>query len=104
MFDKRSKYLDVFEDTMEQTYKDLKKTGIIPPELKGYIDGYMRAGRILGLVSHDQLKVIIDKASDKVFGMDVNVWLAKRKPATLSEDELDIPTIIRQGKEVIIDD
>ena len=52
MFDKRSKYLDVFEDTMEQAYKDLKKTGIIPPELKGYIDGYMRAGRILGLAGN----------------------------------------------------
>jgi hypothetical protein len=50
----------------------------------------MHAGRILGLVSHDQLNVIIDKASDNVFGMDVNEWLAKRKPATLSEDELDM--------------
>ena len=25
MFDKKSKYLDMFEDAMEQTYKNLKK-------------------------------------------------------------------------------
>ena len=95
----RDKYLKNFFNLMEESYMALKEGGSMPPERKGFIDGFIDVGRMLDLASYDEFVKIIEEANYKVFGMDVAERKKVFEEKPLSREEyLEIPTIIRKGR------
>ncbi|MFC1837246.1 hypothetical protein ACFLYW_01015 [Thermodesulfobacteriota bacterium] len=96
--DKR-KYHTIFKEIMERYYSVLKEVGNVPTNWEGYVDGYIEVGLLLGITSSDELDVIIKESNYRVFGMSVEERRKKYRTITaVDENDLDIPTFIREGK------
>jgi len=96
----KEKFLDDFQSLLEDLYLIQKKNGISNKEKKGFIDGFMHAGILVGLVDMEELQAIIDRAHMDVFGKTLDERKALIRSAQLSEDVLDIPTFHRLGKDI----
>ena len=94
--DKR-KYHSSFKDVMVRYYSVLKDVGDVPIRWESYVEGYMEAGLLLEITSADELDKIIQESNYKIFGMTVEerrkIYIPKK-----NDDDLDIPTFIRDGK------
>jgi hypothetical protein len=96
--DKR-KYHSSFKEIMQKYHSVLKDVGAVPTSWEGYVDGYIEAGLLLGITSSDELDKIIQESNYKIFGMTVGERRKKYKTKRkLNENDLDIPTFIREGK------
>ena len=96
IIDKR-KYHSSFKSIVEKYYSVLKDVGAVPTKWEGYVEGYMQVGLLLGITSSDELDKIIQESNYKIFGMTVEerrkIYIPKK-----IDDDLDIPTFIRDGK------
>jgi len=96
--DKR-KYHSSFKDIVERYYSVLKDVGDVPTRWEGYLEGYMEAGLLLGITSSEELDKIIRESNFRIFGMTVEERRKKYKTKMkIVENELDIPTFIRERK------
>ena len=96
--DKR-KYHSSFKSIVERYYSTLKDVSAIPTKWEGYVEGYMQVGLLLGITSSDELDKIIQESNYKIFGMTVEERRKKYKTKIkIDENDLDIPTFIRDGK------
>ena len=83
---------------MERYYSVLKDVGAVPTNWEGYVDGFMEAGLLLGVTSAEELEETIQKSNHKIFGMTVEERRKKYKTKMkVDENDLDIPTFIREG-------
>ena len=96
----KEKFLDNFHALIEQLYIAQKSKGGANKEKKGFIDGYMHAGILIGLVEMEELQEVIDTAHMDAFGKTLEERKALIRSAQLSEDVLDIPTFHRLGKNI----
>ena len=94
----KEKFLDYFKDILEDLYKIQRKKGSQNKDKKTFIDGFMHAGILIGLVEMEELQEYIDQVHLDVFGKTLDERKALIKSAQLSEDVLDIPTFHRLGK------
>ena len=94
----KEKFLDDFKVILEDLYKVQRKKGSRNKEKKGFVDGFMHAGILIGLVDIEELQRQIDQVHLDVFGKTLEERKALIKSAQLSEDVLDIPTFHRLGK------
>ena len=94
----KEKFLDDFKVILEDLYKVQRKKGSPNKEKKGFVDGFMHAGILIGLVDIEELQKQIDQVHLDVFGKTLEERKALIKSAQLSEDVLDIPTFHRLGK------
>ena len=94
----KQKFLDYFKVILEDLYKVQRKKGNKNKEKKGFVDGFMHAGILIGLVDIEELQKKIDQVHLDVFGKTLEERKALIKSAQLSEDVLDIPTFHRLGK------
>ena len=94
----KEKFLDDFQVILEDLYKVQRKRGSQNKEKKGFVDGFMHAGILIGLVDIEELQKLIDQVHLDVFGKTLEERKALIKSAQLSEDVLDIPTFHRLGK------
>ena len=94
----REKFLDDFKVILADLYKIQRKKGGQNKEKKGFVDGFMHAGILIGLVETEELQKHIDQVHLDVFGKTLEERKALIKSAQLSEDVLDIPTFHRLGK------
>ena len=94
----KEKFLDDFQVILEDLYKVQRKRGSQNKEKKGFVDGFMHAGILIGLVDIEELQKHIDQIHLDVFGKTLEERKALIKSAQLSEDVLDIPTFHRLGK------
>ena len=72
-------------------------------EHQTFISGFMAAGKILGIVTSDHLKEIMEEENRKVFNMTIEERRKKTKVKMVSledDDYLEVPTIIRGGLRV----
>jgi hypothetical protein len=98
--DPRRLYLDNLRTMVRKLYRLIKDHGIMPAENHAYIDGYMLAGRRLGVVTQDELKQLMEEENKAVFGMSVEKRRKAFRPRRVSVDDqeyLDIPTMERRG-------
>lgn len=102
MEDKKTAYLEYFKRLLRQTYLVLRKSKTFPEDKKRFIEGFMEAGRILG-VEFNELKAIIDEEHFKVFEMSIEERIkAFKETASFDETYYDIPTWVREGKKLQI--
>ena len=94
----KEQFLDYLKVILEDLYKVQRKKGSQSKEKKGFIDGFMHAGILIGLVEMEELQTLIDQVHLDVFGKTLDERKALIKSAQLSEDVLDIPTFHRLGK------
>ena len=91
-------YLSFFREIMEKYYSALKDLGEVPSIWDGHVDGYVQAGLLLGITSADELDRIIQEENYKVFGISIEERRRKyKKKIKVDENDLDIPTFIREG-------
>jgi len=100
MENEKTIYGECLRKLLRNSYLVLKESKVFPKEKKWFIQGFMEAGRILG-VQFGELKEIIDEEHFKVFGTSVE----KRKKtfkttASFDETYYDIPTWLREGKKL----
>ena len=88
-----------FNFLLEDLY-NVQKRGTASKEKKGFIDGFMHAATLIGLVDMEELQEIIDKAHMDAFGKTLEERKVLIKSAHLPEDVLDIPTFRRFGKNI----
>ena len=102
MEDEKTAYLKHFRKLLRKSYFVLKDLKTLPEDKKWFIEGFMEAGRILG-VEFDELKAIIDEEHFKVFEMTIEERRKtfKEKPS-FDESHYDIPTWVRKGKKLEI--
>ncbi len=102
MEDEKTAYLEYFKKLLRKSYLVLRESKTFPEDKKWFIEGFMEAGRILG-VGFNELKAIIDEENFKVFEMSIE---ERRKifkeTALFDESYYDIPTWIREGKKLEI--
>jgi hypothetical protein len=67
----KSKYLNFFRLYLEKTYDFLLETKEYPESRRQYINGFMMAGRIIGLFSPSDLQEVIEEVHSSKFGMTV---------------------------------
>ena len=96
----KEKFLDDFQVILEDLYKVQRKRCSQNKEKKGFVDGFMHAGIMIGLVEMEELQTHIDQVHLEVFGKTLEERKALIKSAQLSEDVLDIPTFHRLGKNI----
>ena len=96
----KEKFLDDFQVILEDLYKVQRKKGSQNKEKKGFVDGFMHAGILIGLVDIEELQKQIDQVHMEIFGKTLEERKALIKSAQLSEDVLDIPTFHRLGKNI----
>ena len=94
----KEKFLNDFQVILEDLYKTQIKEGSRDKEKKGFVDGFMHAGILIGLVDVEELQKYIDQVHLDVFGKTPEERKALIRSAQLSEDVLDIPTFHRLGK------
>jgi hypothetical protein len=88
---------------LRRFYQIIRDYRMLAREHQTFIQGYMAAGKVLGLVTNDQLKEIMEEENFDVFGMTIGERNRKTpvKRVSVEDDEyLDIPTILRRGLSV----
>jgi len=93
--------IDAYRNRLKQllvkNYELLKTTGRkVRSDQK--IEGYMEAGLSLGVVSKNDLERIIDEAHSEVFSVP---FVQKVRAESLNDEILDIPTWIRDKKDLV---
>ncbi len=99
----KEKFADYFKIILTDLYKSPRKKGGTNKEKKGFVDGFMHAGIIIGLVEMEELETLIGQVHLKVFGKTLEERKALIKSAQLSKNVLDIPTFYRQKKDLKIE-
>ncbi len=100
MEDEKTAYLEYFKKLLRTSYLVLRKSKTFPKDKKLFIEGFMEAGRIMG-VEFDELKAIIDEEHFKVFEMSIEEReKAFKGTASFDETYFDIPTWVREGKKL----
>ena len=95
----KKKYHSAFETVVGKYYSVLKDVGAVPTKWEGYVEGYMQVGLLLEITSSDELDEIIQESHYKIFEMSVEERKKKYKTKMkIDENDLDIPTFIRDGK------
>lgn len=98
----KDRYRDILEDLLREYYGEIKVRGRASESRKHFIDGYMKAARALGALTHEELRDAVERVHVEVFGET----LQERRRSAGSElspedDSLDIPAYVRQG--VVLD-
>jgi hypothetical protein len=96
-------YLDNVRALLRRFYKIIKDYGMSAREHQTFISGFMAAGKILGVVTSDDLKKIMEEENLSIFNMTIEERRKKTKVKMVSledEDYLEIPTIMRGGLRV----
>lgn len=96
-------YLENVRAMLRRFYRIMKDYGMSAREHQTFISGFMAAGKILGIVTNDDLKRIMEEENLSVFNMTIDERRKKTKVKTVSledEDYLEIPTIMRGGLRV----
>ena len=102
MEDEKTAYLEYFRKLLRTSYLVLKKSKTFPKDKKLFIEGFMKAGRIIG-VGFNELRAIIDEEHFKVFEMSAEERKKTFKETVLfDESYYDIPTWVREGKQLEI--
>lgn len=88
------------EELLINNYQYLKDNhGSIDSKQSAYIQGFMEACLINQSVSRTGIESIINRAHEKVFGVD---FKSRQDLKVATDDWLDIPTHIRQNKSIQI--
>lgn len=91
-------YLKNFRILMAESYLLLKESGTMPEKRTGFIEGYIDAGLLSGLVEHSEITEVIEEENYKVFGVSVGERKKLLQGKALSQEQLlEIPAYIRQG-------
>lgn len=81
---------------LTQNYQLIKEGGI-RKHSDPKIEGFMEAGLVLGVVSKQDLQVIINQAHLQVFNVP---FAEKIRPQDKNDDLLDVPTWLRDRKSI----
>jgi hypothetical protein len=87
-------YLKHLANSLRECYFNLEAREIVSDQLKGYINGYMTAGRIAG-IGFDELKTVIEREKKYI----QNKTSSSIKQNTKYQNDLgnlEIPTFVRE--------
>jgi len=93
-------YLKNLRDMVRKLFQIMEEYKVLAREHQSYINGYMMAGRTLGIVANDELKKIMEQEILEIFGMTTEKRRRsmKIKKVSIEDDEyLDVPTVVRKG-------
>ncbi|MBF0266189.1 MAG: hypothetical protein HQL46_13065 [Gammaproteobacteria bacterium] len=96
-----NEYLESIEERLLNIFK-LQHQGQKDEKLKFQTEGYMHAGKMLGLVDESQLKTLIEKAHIKVFGKTVEARQQEKQEALMLNPDfnvINIPAFLRKKQQ-----
>lgn len=96
--DIKEEYLNALRQHMRGLFSIIKQGHAVPETEKRYTEGFMQAGKILGVSNKKEFKSIFEEVNQEVFGMSLKERKEKYPNAVLKEEDvLDLPTYLRKG-------
>lgn len=96
----RTSYLNAIKDHLTELYSLQDSASETYQRLKNRLDGFIHAGLVIDIVSHDEVQKIVEKEHMRVFGMTVKQRGIELKldsrTAEVDWDLYDTPTIHRK--------
>ena len=98
-------YWQKLEDLLREYYTIIRTINKVSERQEQYIQGFLAAGRYLGVVTEAEQMVVIERVHHDIFGESVEQRKASRRnrPAS-SEDYYNVPTWLRKGVKLRFDD
>jgi hypothetical protein len=99
----KTEFLKLVEEQLSNIFKQVQ-VGNKPDKQKYRTEGFMQAGRILGLVNEEELTKLMEKLHFEIFEMTIKEREQKKLELNqkIQEDDyemLDVPTFIRNYRE-----
>jgi hypothetical protein len=70
--DMKSRFVSDLKRQLREIYEQLKLQGKMPAQIKSRAEGFMLAGRRLGLVEKSELETLMENVHMEVFGLSIN--------------------------------
>jgi hypothetical protein len=87
-------YLEHLANSLRECYSNLGAKETVSDQLKGYITGYMTAGRIAG-IGFDELKTVIEREK-KYIQNKTTSSIKQNTKSQIDLGNLEIPTFVRE--------
>ncbi len=98
-------YWQKLEDLLREYYTIIRTINKVSERQEQYIQGFLAAGRYLGVVTEAEQMAVIERVHHDIFGESVEQRKTSRRnrPAS-SEDYYNVPTWLRKGVKLRFDD